>query len=167
MKCSTGNPEEFSGWLAGVKRLQSEQDAAAGRAPDWGGPAHYEVRLIQHYTRHSDLRLHTYQPRCLDSEVGDSWRLLPVLRVASLEGREGQLPAGRAAGGTLGGGGREGGSGVKAPLPAAAEGSPHGDLRRLNPLAVLQVEDLMQVGGGVHVTCTVRYGTRQHGASAW
>ncbi|PRW57760.1 DEAD DEAH box [Chlorella sorokiniana] len=151
--CFSGNPEEFSGWLAGVKRLQSQQDAAAGRAPEWGGPGHYDVRLIQHYTRHSDLRLHTYQPRCLDGEAGDSWRLLPALRVASLEGRESRAQ-GRAGGGgglggtgSLGSGSLNGGStssGSKTALPLDDGCSVHGELRRLNPLALLQIEDLMQ-----------------------
>ncbi len=98
-----------------MKRLQEEQDAAAGRAPEWGGPGHYEVRLIQHYTRHSDLRLHTYQPRCVDDEGGDSWRLLPTLRIASTEGREGRLQRRTGGGGqssSAGNGGSGGGSGA-------------------------------------------------------
>lgn len=112
-----------------MKRLQAEQDAAAGRAPAWRGPRHHDLLLIQHHERHSDLRLHTYRPRALGDEA---WFLPLASRVASLEqaslGGLERRPA------RLAGGSSEAG---------AAEDS--GSLVRMNPLAVLQAEDLAQV----------------------
>ena len=55
LPAAAGNPNEFSRWLAAVKRLQAQQDAAAGRQVTWAGCKHYEVQLIQHSVRHSDL----------------------------------------------------------------------------------------------------------------
>lgn len=118
---SAGNPHDFRDWLGGVKRLQAEQDAAAGRRPSWAGPCHHDVALIQHTIRHSDLRLHTYRPRCLDDEEapGGPWGLPISERVASLERQMG----------------------------SRAGGKQCGSLVRMNPLAVLEPEDLQQVGG--------------------
>ena len=64
-----GNPREFRDWLASVKQLQAQQDQAAGRQPALAGPGHYQVQLIQHSARHSDLRLHTYTPSCLQAHL--------------------------------------------------------------------------------------------------
>lgn len=138
-----GNPEEFRGWLAAVKGLQAEQDAAAGRRPAWAGPKHYEVQLILHSVRHSDLRLHTYVPAALaaqpapadaDSSAGGAeaggWQLPLLERVASLErgtaGSRAALTTGATGAGT------------------AAAGAPDefGSMVRLNPLDALEPGDL-------------------------
>lgn len=122
-----------------MKRLQAEQDAAAGRTPAFGGPRHHDLLLIQHRTRHSDLRLHTYRPRAVDAAAeedgGFAWVLPLASRVASLEGLE-RRPARRSAGGAT----------------AASESGAledWGSLVRMNPLSVLEAEDLAQVGARV------------------
>ncbi|KAL4440400.1 hypothetical protein ABPG75_003401 [Micractinium tetrahymenae] len=126
LSATIGNPQEFAGWLASVKRLQREQDAApaAARQSPWAGSRPYDVQLIQHSVRHSNLRLHTYVPACLEDGStaggggagGSGWQPPLSEQVASLERLAGR-----------------GGSG---------EGLQCGSLARMNPLAVLEVEDL-------------------------
>ena len=78
LSATVGNPAEFAEWLRSIKELQRQQDERAGRPPP--APAHYDVQLIQHTTRYSHLRMHTYQPTCLGDEGGwvggraDGWR---------------------------------------------------------------------------------------------
>ena len=97
-----------------------------GHSPPSDG--HYSVKLIQHTTRHSDLRLHTYVPRGIDP----FWCLPLADKVAGLEGA---APGGRRAAAS--------GTGPPGGTPGLAAGC--GSLARMNPLAALEVGDLEKV----------------------
>lgn len=153
---------ELYAWLASVKRLQAQQDAAAERAPLFAGPAHYNVELIQHGTRHSDLRLYTYRPSALQGAgqgPGAGGRLGPAgLEDSDFEGSgpespkalAGQLPLSEEVASLEGtallassGGGRAPGRGGDAAGGGVRAGC--GSLARMNPLTTVVVEDLEQV----------------------
>jgi hypothetical protein len=71
-----------------VKKKQEEQDVEAGRAPTKAANRQrYDVRLIQHTVRYSDLRLHTYQPATLEEGAEACWLALVASCCLALDAR--------------------------------------------------------------------------------